>query len=163
MPASPQMYVICILTPILLTLPSTQCLSLPSCVHSASSHSTPLILSCSLNEALSVSSLPPSCSALCMLRIPTKRFGREGITLVPFSGDFDFKFVPEVGHPDRSFSPEVNVVIYFKSHHSRLVLHCSHILVEPVHYSVIHKSLPEFRTRLRNNQDRHGRKERINR
>jgi len=30
-------------------------------------------------------------------------------------------------------------------------------------YSVIHKSLRDFRTRLRNNQDRHGRKEHINR
>ena len=30
-------------------------------------------------------------------------------------------------------------------------------------HRVIHKSLVEFRTRLRNNQDRHGRKEHINR
>ena len=30
-------------------------------------------------------------------------------------------------------------------------------------YRIIHKSLREFRTRLRNNQDRHGRKEHINR
>jgi len=30
-------------------------------------------------------------------------------------------------------------------------------------YRVIHKSLRNFRTRLRNNQDRHGRKEHINR
>ena len=30
-------------------------------------------------------------------------------------------------------------------------------------YSVIHKSLRDFRTRLRNNQERHGRKEHINR
>jgi len=30
-------------------------------------------------------------------------------------------------------------------------------------YSVIHKSLRDFRTRLRNNQDRRGRKEHINR
>ena len=30
-------------------------------------------------------------------------------------------------------------------------------------YRVIHKSLRDFRTRLRNNQDRHGRKENINR
>ena len=30
-------------------------------------------------------------------------------------------------------------------------------------YRVIHKSLRDFRTRLRNNQDRHGRKEYINR
>ena len=30
-------------------------------------------------------------------------------------------------------------------------------------YRVIHKSLRDFRTRLRNNQDRHGRKEHINR
>ena len=33
----------------------------------------------------------------------------------------------------------------------------------PPNYRVIHKSLPDFRTRLRNNQDRHGRKEHINR
>ena len=32
-----------------------------------------------------------------------------------------------------------------------------------VKYRVIHKSLRDFRTRLRNNQDRHGRKEYINR
>ena len=32
-----------------------------------------------------------------------------------------------------------------------------------VQYRVIHKSLRDFRTRLRNNQDRHGRKEHINR
>jgi len=30
-------------------------------------------------------------------------------------------------------------------------------------YTVIHKYLRDFRTRLRNNQDRHGRKEHINR
>jgi len=30
-------------------------------------------------------------------------------------------------------------------------------------YRVIHKSLRDFRTRLRNNQDRHGRKEHVNR
>jgi len=30
-------------------------------------------------------------------------------------------------------------------------------------YRVIHKSLLDFRIRLRNNQDRHGRKEHINR
>ena len=30
-------------------------------------------------------------------------------------------------------------------------------------YRVTHKSLRDFRTRLRNNQDRHGRKEHINR
>jgi len=30
-------------------------------------------------------------------------------------------------------------------------------------YRVIHKSLQDFRTRLHNNQDRHGRKEHINR
>jgi len=30
-------------------------------------------------------------------------------------------------------------------------------------YRVIHKSLRDFRTRLRNNQDRHGRNEHINR
>ena len=30
-------------------------------------------------------------------------------------------------------------------------------------YRVIHKSIRDFRTRLRNNQDRHGRKEHINR
>ena len=30
-------------------------------------------------------------------------------------------------------------------------------------YRIIHKPLRDFRTRLRNNQDRHGRKEHINR
>jgi len=45
-----------------------------------------------------------------------------------------FKFVPEAGHPDRALSTDVNVVIYIKSHHSRLVLHCSHILVNPGYY-----------------------------
>jgi len=69
-----------------------------------------------------------------VLRTPTKRFGREVITRVPFSGNLVFKFVPEAGHPDRALSTGVNVVIYFKSHHSRLVLHCSHILVNPGYY-----------------------------
>ena len=32
----------------------------------------------------------------------------------------------------------------------------------PEKYRVIHKSLRDFRIRLRNNQDRHGRKEHIN-
>jgi len=36
-------------------------------------------------------------------------------------------------------------------------LHQNHL------YRVIHKSLRNFRTQLRNNQDRHGRKEHINR
>ena len=36
---------------------------------------------------------------------------------------------------------------------------CADVLV----YRVIHKSLQDFRTRLRNNQDRHGRKDHINR
>ena len=42
------------------------------------------------------------------------------------------------------------LVISFASHQGEL-------------YRVIHKSLRDFRTRLRNNQDRHGRKEHINR
>ena len=37
------------------------------------------------------------------------------------------------------------------------------VFLLPEHYRVIHKSLRDFRTRLRNNQDRHGRKEHINR
>ena len=36
-------------------------------------------------------------------------------------------------------------------------------LRDSIKYRVIHKSLRDFRTRLRNNQDRHGRKEHINR
>ena len=35
--------------------------------------------------------------------------------------------------------------------------------INKIKYRVIHKSLRDFRTRLRNNQDRHGRKEHINR
>ena len=38
----------------------------------------------------------------------------------------------------------------------------SHGRMLRVLYRVIHKSLRDFRTRLRNNQDRHGRKEHIN-
>jgi len=37
------------------------------------------------------------------------------------------------------------------------------IIPRRVLYRVIHKSFRDFRTRLRNNQDRHGRKEHINR
>ena len=37
------------------------------------------------------------------------------------------------------------------------------LFVAHMKYRVIHKSLRDFRTRLRNNQDRHGRKEHINR
>ena len=37
------------------------------------------------------------------------------------------------------------------------------IAILPELYRVIHKSLRDFRNRLRNNQDRHGRKEHINR
>ena len=37
------------------------------------------------------------------------------------------------------------------------------LLLYALIYRVIHKSLRDFRTRLRNNQDRHGRKEHINR
>ena len=44
--------------------------------------------------------------------------------------------------------------VLFSSPH----FHCSHSK-----YKVIHKSLRDFRTWLRNNQDRHGRKEHINR
>jgi hypothetical protein len=36
-------------------------------------------------------------------------------------------------------------------------------VIEINKYRVIHKSLLDFRTRLRNNQDRQGRKEHINR
>jgi len=50
------------------------------------------------------------------------------------------------------------------------VVFCSHIRVKMVSdcirlllYRVIHKSLRNFQTRLRNNQDRHDRKEHINR
>ena len=39
----------------------------------------------------------------------------------------------------------------------------SETLLKEAIYRVIHKSLRDFRTRLRNNQDRHGRKEHINR
>ena len=38
-----------------------------------------------------------------------------------------------------------------------------YIKIYDVIYRVIHKSLRDFRTRVRNNQDRHGRKEHINR
>jgi len=40
-----------------------------------------------------------------------------------------------------------------------------HVILEvrKLLYRVIHKSLRDFRTRLRNNQDRHDRKEHINR
>ena len=41
--------------------------------------------------------------------------------------------------------------------------HGCHFVVRHSKYRVIHKSLRDFRTRLRNNQDRHGRKEHINR
>ena len=41
----------------------------------------------------------------------------------------------------------------------RLKRHSVNLII----YMVIHKSLRDFRTRLRNNQDRHGRKEHINR
>ena len=37
------------------------------------------------------------------------------------------------------------------------------LVVSKFIYGVFHKSLRDFRTRLRNNQDRHGRKEHINR
>jgi len=54
-----------------------------------------------------------------------------------------------------------------------LVISCSQISIVMVYfqlcgevsllYRVIHKSLRDFQTRLRNNQERHGRKEHINR
>ena len=48
--------------------------------------------------------------------------------------------------------------------HPRWHVHHRNITnVGAVLYRVIHKSLRDFRTRLRNNQDRHGRKEHINR
>jgi len=40
---------------------------------------------------------------------------------------------------------------------------CLYITIWFNKYRVIHKSLRNFRTRLRNKQDRHGRKEHINR
>ena len=48
------------------------------------------------------------------------------------------------------------------------ICHCRYIFCTVyrwnyVTYRVIHKSLRDFQTRLRNNQDRHGRKEHINR
>ena len=43
------------------------------------------------------------------------------------------------------------------------MLHCTYIACFVLQYRVIHKSLRDFRTRLRNNQDRHGIKEHINR
>ena len=39
----------------------------------------------------------------------------------------------------------------------------AHVLIAILLYRVIHKCLRDFRTRLHNNQDRHGRKELINR
>jgi hypothetical protein len=130
MRSSPQLYVICILTLSPLTLPSTKCVGLPSCVHSAPSHSTHLIISCSLNQALSVSSL---LSCPLYATYTHKTFWSRGCSIF---GDREFKFLPETGHPDRAFSAEINVVIYFKSRHSRLVSHCSYtrILVDPAHY-----------------------------
>jgi len=38
-----------------------------------------------------------------------------------------------------------------------------HVMQHAILYRVIHKSPRDFRTRLRNNHDRHGRKEHINR
>ena len=84
-----------------------------------------------LTKPSSVILLPPVLFCPLYATCTYKPFGREVITRVHFSGDLEFKFVPEAGHPDRAFSPEVNVVIYFKSHHILLVLHLSHILVDP--------------------------------
>jgi len=50
-----------------------------------------------------------------------------------------------------------------------IILHCSIFIQLSImgaissKYRVIHNFLRDFRTRLRNNQDRHGRKEHINR
>ena len=44
-----------------------------------------------------------------------------------------------------------------------LKLRLEFVLLFESYYRVIHKSLRDFRTRLRNNQDRRGRKEHINR
>ena len=48
--------------------------------------------------------------------------------------------------------------------HTSLISHRKYITITKViltYCRVIHKSLRDFRTRLRNNQDRHGRKEHI--
>ena len=52
-----------------------------------------------------------------------------------------------------------NIVVYMSYMTIRYLFTC----IFHVIYRVIHKSLREFRTRLRNNQDRHGKKEHINR
>ena len=51
----------------------------------------------------------------------------------------------------------------FTSHPVTLALDAAVSELLTVDYRVIHKSLRDFRTRLRNNQDRHSRKEHINR
>ena len=75
-------------------------------------------------------------------------------------------------HPRKLYSPN----IYYCSHGDSLPCTCLIQLNFPMYvtclrfvnsslyiYRVIHKSLRDFRTRLRNNQDRHGRKDHINR
>ena len=59
-------------------------------------------------------------------------------------------------------------IMFYVSLRLRFSLHCFHSKSflkygRIVMYRVIHKFLRDFRTRLRNNQDRHGRKEHINR
>ena len=55
----------------------------------------------------------------------------------------------------------VTQIVYIKTYQFKILI--SSLNSSDRMYSVIHKSLRDFRTRLRNIQDRHGRKEHINR
>ena len=61
--------------------------------------------------------------------------------------------------PIRATCPVHLILLYFIT---RIILGEVYRSLSSSLYSVIHKSLRDFRTRLRNNQDRHGRKEHIN-
>ena len=91
-------------------------------------------------------------------KIPPPFTGYKG------SSPFLHKHVTEPCLWPNGFSPHTHVIsVKFNLtllYHLRLSLQ---IGIISYIYRVIHKSLRDFRTRLRNNQDRHGRKEHINR
>ena len=63
-----------------------------------------------------------------------------------------------------TYSISLISIEYYASIYTQVLQRCLfHLRFQNKMYRVIHKSLRDFRTRLRNNQDRYGRKEHINR